>query len=171
MPFAVSLFCTQEGFKKVDHDYCMKVAELAKQNGCEQYHLVSSTGANAKSTFLYQKVKVRWEDIPGGPKKMEVRFFFFFLGLCSDQQLSFFNLLDRASFPHYDNTKMIKFGWELFILWGITYGLSFSGFAIDLSLIVPRNSGNRANPENDSPWEITHKIKGSQPNLMILVLL
>ena len=23
--------------------------------------------------------------------------------------------------------------------------------AIDLSLIVPRNSGNRANPENDSP--------------------
>ena len=28
---------------------------------------------------------------------------------------------------------------------------SFSGFAIDLSLIVPWNSGNRANPENDSP--------------------
>ena len=28
-----------------------------------------------------------------------------------------------------------------------------------------------ANPENDSPWEITHKIKSSQPNLMILMLL
>ena len=40
-----------------------------------------------------------------------------------------------------------------------------------LSLIVPRNPGNRANPENDSPQEITHKIKSSQPNLMILVLL
>ena len=40
-----------------------------------------------------------------------------------------------------------------------------------LSLIVPRNSGNRANPENDSPYEITHKTKSSQPNLMILVLL
>ena len=40
-----------------------------------------------------------------------------------------------------------------------------------LSLIVPRNSGNRANPKNDSPEEITHKIKSSQPNLMILVLL
>ena len=26
------------------------------------------------------------------------------------------------------------------------YGLSFSGFAINLSLIVPRNSGKRANP-------------------------
>ena len=28
-----------------------------------------------------------------------------------------------------------------------------------------------ANPENHSPSEITHKIKSSQPNLMILVLL
>ena len=74
-----------------------------------------------------------------------------FLGLCSDQQLFFFTLLDRASFPHYNSTKIIKFGWELFILWVISYGLSFSGFAINLSLIVPRNSGNRANPENDSP--------------------
>ena len=74
------------------------------------------------------------------------------LGLCSNQRLSFFTLLDRASFPHYNNTKIIKFGWELFILWVITYGLSFSGFAIDLSLIMPRNSGNyQAYPENDSP--------------------
>ena len=62
-----------------------------------------------------------------------------------------FTLLDRASFPHYNNTKIIKFGWELFILWVILYGLSFSGFAINMSLFVPRNSGNRANPENDSP--------------------
>ena len=68
-----------------------------------------------------------------------------FLGLCSNQQLSFFTLLDRASFPHYNNTKNIKFGWELFILWVISYGLSFLGSAIHLSLIVPRNSGNQAN--------------------------
>ena len=33
-----------------------------------------------------------------------------FLGLCSNQQLFFFTLLDRASFPHYNNTKIIKFG-------------------------------------------------------------
>ena len=85
--------------------------------------------------------------IPGGPKNGTVDS----LGLCSDQQLSFFTLLDRASFPHYNNTKIIKFGWELFILWVLSYGLSFSGFAINLSLIVPRKSGNRANPENDSP--------------------
>ena len=74
-----------------------------------------------------------------------------FVGLCSDQQLSFFTLLDRASIPHYNNTKIIKFGLELFILWVISYGLLFLGFAINLSLIVPRNSRNRANPENDNP--------------------
>ena len=42
---------------------------------------------------------------------------------------SIFTLLGRASFPHYNNTKIIKFGWELFISWVISYGLSFSGFA------------------------------------------
>ena len=53
----------------------------------------------------------------------------------------FFPLLDRASFPHYNNTKIIKFGWELFILWVISYGLSFSGFAINFSLVggPPKN--------------------------------
>ena len=56
-----------------------------------------------------------------------------FLGLCSDQQLSFFTLLERTSFPYFNNTKIIKFGWKLFILWVISYGLSFSGFAIDFS--------------------------------------
>ena len=76
--------------------------------------------------------------IPGGPKKTEQSIF---LGLRSDQQLSFFILLDRTSFPHYNNTKIIKFGWKLFILWVISYGLSFSGFAINFSLVggPPKN--------------------------------
>ena len=41
----------------------------------------------------------------------------------------FFTLVDRASFPYYNNTKIIKFGWKLFILWVISHGLSFLGFA------------------------------------------
>ena len=45
--------------------------------------------------------------IPGGPQKNGT---VDFLGLCSDQQLSFFTLLDRTYFPHYNNTKIIKFG-------------------------------------------------------------
>ena len=45
-----------------------------------------------------------------------------------NQQLSFFTLLDRASFPRYNNTKIIKFGWELFILlsnflWTVIFGI------------------------------------------------
>ena len=57
-----------------------------------------------------------------------------FLGLCSDEHF-FSTLLDKASFPHYNDTKIIKFGWKLFILWVISYGLSFSGFAINFSLV------------------------------------
>ena len=78
--------------------------------------------------------------IPGGPppppkkkkkkKKNGTVDLVDFSGLCSDQQLSFFTLLDRTSFSHYNNTKIIKFGWELLSLWvKFTYGLSFSGFA------------------------------------------
>ena len=67
--------------------------------------------------------------VGGPPKNGTVNF----LGICSDEQLSFFTLLDRASFPHYNDTKIIKFGWKLFILWVISYRLSFLGFAINLS--------------------------------------
>ena len=74
-----------------------------------------------------------------------------FSGLCSNQQLSFFTLMHRASFPHYNNTKIIKFGWELFILWVISYGLSFSRFAQFPKFRGTINDKWMANPENDSP--------------------
>ena len=169
------------------------------------------------SDGVAQKINV-WCMVYTGwpPKNRNSRYSRFFRTLLWSTVL-FFTLLDRASFPH-NNTKIIKFGWELFILWVISYGLSFSGFArfpefrgtindsfsstcantyqhstnykeisvpmtcLDcksllgnvvcksmgntritehntlsiygrpkLSLIVPRISGNRANPENDSP--------------------
>ena len=51
---------------------------------------------------------VKWADAlyRVAPKKGTVDV----LGLCSGQQLSSFTLLDRASFLHYNNTKIIKFG-------------------------------------------------------------
>ncbi|XP_038053303.1 oxidoreductase HTATIP2-like [Patiria miniata] len=52
----------KEGFMKVDHDYIMKVGELAKAGGCQHYHLMSSTGANRNSSFLYPKVKGEVEE-------------------------------------------------------------------------------------------------------------
>ncbi|XP_022094045.1 oxidoreductase HTATIP2-like isoform X2 [Acanthaster planci] len=52
----------KEGFIKVDHDYTMKVAELAKAGGCKHYNLISSLGANKNSFFLYTKVKGQVEE-------------------------------------------------------------------------------------------------------------
>ena len=89
--------------------------------------------------------------IPGGPKKTEHSNTVDFSGLCSVEQLSFLTLLDRASFPQNNNTKIIKFGWELFILWVISYGLSFSGFARFPEFRGMINDNLMANPENDSP--------------------
>jgi uncharacterized protein YbjT (DUF2867 family) len=44
-------------YRKIDHDYPLKLAQLAKQNGVEQYHLVSAIGANSKSSNFYTKMK------------------------------------------------------------------------------------------------------------------
>ena len=77
------------------------------------------------SFHIYNSLSLMY--IPGGPKKTGNSQFSRTL-LWSTVTI-FFSLLDRAYFPHNNNTKIIKFGWELFILWVISYGLSFSGFA------------------------------------------
>ncbi|CAQ00071.1 Protein CBG25152 [Caenorhabditis briggsae] len=46
-----------DGFYKVDHDYVMSAAKLAKENGVKQFILVSSGGADETSRFLYIKTK------------------------------------------------------------------------------------------------------------------
>ncbi|CAF5142553.1 unnamed protein product, partial [Rotaria magnacalcarata] len=46
-----------EGFRRVDYDYVVGIARLAKQQGCKHFHLVSSQGANENSYFLYPQVK------------------------------------------------------------------------------------------------------------------
>ena len=48
----------QEGFIRVDHDYVLKAAELAKAGGCSDFHLESSKGADKTSGLLYLRVKV-----------------------------------------------------------------------------------------------------------------
>lgn len=51
-----------DGFVRVDHDYVMQSAKLAKAQGCKQFHVVSSQGANKNSSFLYPKVKGEVEE-------------------------------------------------------------------------------------------------------------
>ena len=68
----------------------------------------------------------------GDPPKNGIVNFFFYFALSNS--LPFLPSWIEHSFPHYNNTKIIKFGWKLFILWVISYGLSFS----DLPLICHR---------------------------------
>lgn len=51
-----------ELYRKIDHDYPIKLAQLAAKNGVKQFHLVSSIGANAKSAVFYTKVKGETEE-------------------------------------------------------------------------------------------------------------
>lgn len=44
-------------YYKIDHDYPVQLAQLALQNGVEQYHLVSSIGANINGANFYTKTK------------------------------------------------------------------------------------------------------------------
>lgn len=46
-----------EGFVRVDHDYVLKSAELAKAGGCSHFNLESSRSADKTSSFLYLKTK------------------------------------------------------------------------------------------------------------------
>lgn len=46
-----------DGFIRVDHDYVLKSAQLAKAGGCGHFQLESSKGADKTSGFLYLRVK------------------------------------------------------------------------------------------------------------------
>ncbi|KAM3918208.1 oxidoreductase HTATIP2 isoform 2-T2 [Leptodactylus fuscus] len=47
----------EAGFIRVDHDYVLKSAQLAKAGGCQHFNLESSKGADKESSFLYLRVK------------------------------------------------------------------------------------------------------------------
>lgn len=44
-------------FYKVDYEYPVMVAKLAKRNGAKQYALITAIGADKKSMFYYNRVK------------------------------------------------------------------------------------------------------------------
>jgi len=44
-------------YRHIDHDYPVHLAQLALKNGIQQYHLVSSIGADVGSSFFYTKTK------------------------------------------------------------------------------------------------------------------
>lgn len=48
---------SQAAFRKVDHDYALAVARLARTGGARTFVLNSAAGANAASWFFYNRVK------------------------------------------------------------------------------------------------------------------
>lgn len=53
---------SQAAFRRVDHDYPLQVAQLARQHGARAYALNSAMGANARSSIFYNRVKGELED-------------------------------------------------------------------------------------------------------------
>ena len=52
---------SDEGFRRVDHDYVLAFAALARRHGCSRLLVVSSLGANAHSPALYPRTKGEME--------------------------------------------------------------------------------------------------------------
>ena len=48
---------SKAAFYKVDHDYVVNIAHLAKSNGVQKFAFVSSMGADANSRIFYSKTK------------------------------------------------------------------------------------------------------------------
>ncbi|MEI6764029.1 MAG: NAD(P)H-binding protein [Bacteroidota bacterium] len=69
---ARSLFCclgttikragSQQAFVKVDHDYVMSLAKVAKKSGAHNFLVISSIGANSASGNFYLRTKGTMED-------------------------------------------------------------------------------------------------------------
>src|SRR5215217_800251 len=53
---------SQDAFRRVDHDYPLAVAQLARQHGARAFALNSATGADLRSRFFYNRVKGEVEE-------------------------------------------------------------------------------------------------------------
>lgn len=53
---------SKEAFRKVDYDYPLRVAEITRRKGAQQYLLVSAMGADKGSYIFYNRVKGEVED-------------------------------------------------------------------------------------------------------------
>ncbi|MGB1248857.1 MAG: oxidoreductase [Chitinophagales bacterium] len=53
---------SKAAFKKVDYEYPVEIAKHAKNNGCQQYLIVTAMDANKNSSIFYNKVKGEAED-------------------------------------------------------------------------------------------------------------
>ncbi|MGE6163344.1 NAD(P)H-binding protein [Aeromonas salmonicida] len=52
---------SDDAFRRVDHDYVLAFAQLARRHGCQRLIVVSSLGANPRSPPLYPRTKGQME--------------------------------------------------------------------------------------------------------------
>lgn len=57
---------SKEAFREVDFDYPLTLAKLSKENGAQQFLLVSALGANRNSSIFYNRVKGEIEEAVSG---------------------------------------------------------------------------------------------------------
>lgn len=53
---------SKEQFHKVDFTYAFELAKIAQENKCEQFNIITASGANSKSMFFYNRVKSEIEE-------------------------------------------------------------------------------------------------------------
>jgi len=53
---------SREAFRRVDHDYALALARLARQQGARHFLLVSALGASSRSRVFYSRVKGELEE-------------------------------------------------------------------------------------------------------------
>ena len=53
---------SQAAFRKVDYEYPLQIAQLARSQGARQFLFVSALGADARSPFFYPRVKGELEE-------------------------------------------------------------------------------------------------------------
>jgi len=53
---------SKENFEKVDLEYPLRIASLAKKRGIPNFHVISAIGSNKKSLFFYSRVKGQMEE-------------------------------------------------------------------------------------------------------------
>lgn len=64
-----------DAYRKVDHDYPVRLAEIAVCNGINQFHYISAMGARSGSANFYAKIKGDTED---DLKKLDIKSLFIY---------------------------------------------------------------------------------------------
>jgi uncharacterized protein YbjT (DUF2867 family) len=110
---------TKEAFRKVDYEYPLELARVAKNQGATQYLLVSALGADKNSSVFYNKVKGEVEESIGQLSFSTLRIFrpSLLLGNRTEQRtgegaatavFKFFGFLIPAKFKAIDSLKVAK---------------------------------------------------------------